>query len=216
MSSRRRVLKASDLEAVATTCVVTLRYIGTDAWHSQAANVDWTIHETAAHIAEVLTAYAMSLTAQLDREWPRFRLAIEAREDAIDAVAAAAAVLGTAIGAAPTSARGWHPAGAADREGFTAMALDELIIHTLDAATAAHVDFTPPDDIIRAVLNRLFPWWPHGAAPLKALLWANGRGGVPSHSPLGATWLWHSRPLAEWDGTIPVWDPVTRSSRPAN
>ena len=36
-------------------------------------------------------------------------------------------------GAAP-GARGWHPAGLADASGFAAMACDELLVHTDDAA----------------------------------------------------------------------------------
>lgn len=111
--------------------------------------------------------------------------------------------------AAPADARGHHAGGMADAEGFLAMEIDEHLIHTADIAEGLGGPFDPPIDIVRRLLDRLFPWWPVGADPWAALLWANGRGELPGRPNPRETWLWHCRPLAEWDGTVPRWDPVS-------
>ena len=102
----------------------------------------------------------------------------------------------------------------ADPAGFVAMGMDELLMHTHDIASGLGAEFEPPDHLIRAVLDRLFPWWPRQSELLPALLWANGRGALPGQDVLGAAWLWHCAPLEYWDGTIPRWDPI--ANRPAS
>jgi hypothetical protein len=101
----------------------------------------------------------------------------------------------------------------ADPSGFIAMMADELVIHTHDIATALGADYRPDSFVTRALLDRLFPWWPRDADPWEALLWAHGRTDLPGHPSPGPDWLWHCAPVDEWDGTVPEWDPVTRSKR---
>ena len=62
--------------------------------------------------------------------------------------------------------------------------------------------FTPPDGLVRATLARLFPW-ATGADPWPALLWCNGRVGLPGLARQGR-WAWHCAPLEEWDGRNPA------------
>lgn len=107
------------------------------------------------------------------------------------------------MAAAPTSARGFHPMGAADASGFAAMACDELLIHTDDAARGLGATFAPPDDLVEPVLRRLFPWVSPVTEPWPQLRWANGRIALGDRDRLdGSTWAWHCAPLADWDGTV--------------
>ncbi len=102
----------------------------------------------------------------------------------------------------------------ADSSGFVAMGMDELLVHTHDIVTALGSRFGSTDNLVVAVLDRLFPWWPRGEPPWDALLWANGRVALPDHENPGSSWLWHCAPLSQWDGGVPRWDPVQK--RPAS
>lgn len=97
---------------------------------------------------------------------------------------------------------GWHPCGVADASGFVAMACDELLVHTSDAASGLGREFAPTSEIAEATLRRLFPWAPTDVDPWSALRWANGRAELPGRSRL-TKWRWHCAPLSEWDGTDP-------------
>lgn len=106
----------------------------------------------------------------------------------------------------PVTARGFHPAGSADPSGFAAMACDEILVHTHDAATGLGEQFDPGGELADRLLRRLFPWhverFPgHPVAPDQwtALLWANGRINLPGR-PGQVGWRWHCAPIADWDG----------------
>ncbi len=70
------------------------------------------------------------------------------------------------------------------------------------------IPFRPPDELAGRIATRLFPWSPPGFAGWDTLWWANDRSDLGSHPAPGPEWVWHSRPLDEWDGTVPEWDPV--------
>jgi hypothetical protein len=92
--------------------------------------------------------------------------------------------------------------GVADPSGFTAMACDEMLIHTDDAARGLDRTFSPPAELTEPVLRRLFPWVDVGPDPWAQLRWANGR--IPFDGrPRLERWRWHCAPLHEWDGTMP-------------
>jgi hypothetical protein len=110
----------------------------------------------------------------------------------------------------PSGFRIFHPAGLADGEGYVAMACDELLVHGSEIAGAMDAPFQPPDQIAGRVARRLFPWAPNGFGDWETLQWANDRSDLGGQPPPGPTWVWHSRPLAEWDRSIPQWDPVAR------
>jgi hypothetical protein len=107
------------------------------------------------------------------------------------------------VDATPPGTRGWHPFGLADASGFAAMACDELLVHSDDAARGLGVPFAPPDELAEATLRRLFPWAPDGVEPWPGLRWANGRADLPGQ-PRQVDWRWHCAPLEEWDGLNPA------------
>ena len=103
-----------------------------------------------------------------------------------------ATVLARVVDAA-ADARGWHPFGLADPAGFAAMACDELLVHTSDAARGLEPPFTPAAELSAATLRRLFPWAPADADPWPAPLWANGRIDLPGLERQ-TPWRWHCAP----------------------
>jgi hypothetical protein len=126
-----------------------------------------------------------------------------AQAELVRTIGAFATVLAGVVDASPPEARGWHPFGLADASGFAAMACDELLVHTDDAARGLEVPFTAPPELARVTLERLFPWAPTDADPWAALLWANGRTDLPGQ-PRQVDWRWHCAPLEEWDGRNPA------------
>jgi hypothetical protein len=191
---------------VAAQCQSTLAPHGEADWSRRAGTIEWSCRSTLAHVG--LLAYSQQLATRAVTFKP---VALTSRVDAsieelLWTVVVAAHTLAEVAKAAPASARGFHPAGLSDAEGFVAMAIDELLIHTHDIASGLDIAFVPDNTVVVNLLDRLFPWWPRDADPWDALLWANGRRALPNHANLGSTWLWHCAPLVEWDGTIRYWD----------
>jgi uncharacterized protein (TIGR03083 family) len=173
-------------------------------WTRPIPDMDWTVAQAVAHIAESLLWYATDLAAG-PRELSAMDLHVRpetAPADLVAVLGSYATVLARVIDGAAPGARGWHPAGLADASGFAAMACDELLVHTDDAARGLGLGFIPTGALSRATLRRLFPWAPGDADPWRALLWANGRVDLPGQERQTG-WRWHCAPLEEWDGVKP-------------
>ncbi|MEY2472137.1 MAG: hypothetical protein QOK28_1466 [Actinomycetota bacterium] len=206
-------LGPDDLIAVADDCVDALTPLIDRDWDTPAAGLEWSCRQTLEHLGALSYAPILALRAP---SLPKFGFSVfpDLPVDWLLPTARTnAAVVAEVARAAPLDARAWHPAGMADPSGFIAMMADELVVHTHDIATALGDDYRPDSAVTRALLDRLFPWWPQDAEPWDALLWAHGRTDLPGHPSPGADWLWHCAPVDEWDGTIPQWDPVSQSKR---
>jgi uncharacterized protein (TIGR03083 family) len=173
-------------------------------WTRPIPEMDWTVAQAVTHMAEGTLWYATDLAAGEDRQdTMELRVPPEASHaELVRVIGTFATVLARVVDGAPPGTRGWHPFGLADASGFAAMACDELLVHSDDAARGLGVPFTPPATLVRATLERLFPWAPAGTEPWPALLWCNGRTALPGH-PRQARWRWHCAPLDEWDGLNP-------------
>ena len=197
-------LNPDDLRAAAALCREALTPALGDDWSVPAGDLTWDCRRTLDHVVDALAFYAAHLATRATARLPDVRDGDPARSPAelLVAVEAAAAVLAEVARAAPAEARGFHPAGMADAEGFLAMGCEEVLVHTADVAQGLGRPFRPPDDLSARVVARLFPWAPPDAAPWDAFRWATGRIALPDLPRLDPDWYWHCAPLAEWDGTI--------------
>jgi hypothetical protein len=174
-------------------------------WTIPAGDLNLAVCEVVAHIADTLLWYAADLAAgpvELSTMDLRVRPATQPSR-LLHTVVTHAAVLAAVVASAAPGARGWHPAGLADASGFAAMACDEILVHTADAATGLGRPFVPDPALAAGVLHRLLPWGPEDEDPWAALLWCNGRTAL-GDLPRRCVWRWHCAPLDEWDGQQPV------------
>jgi methyltransferase family protein len=178
--------------------------LGGEGWDRTAANAERSRRDTLDHISNALCTYsahlANGLTQRLARR-PRSGDPGASPAELVEMMVAFAGVLAAVAETVPSSLRGFHPAGMADRDGFVAMGSDEILVHGSDLAASFGLGYAPPGDLAARVLTRLFPWAPEGVDPWQGLLWANGRIALDGHSRLDPDWGWHCAPLGEWDGT---------------
>lgn len=196
---------APHVRRTAETCVSFLRnQLGKD-WTQPIPDLELTVVEVVAHIAETCLWYAIDLAAAGAALQPvEHRVASEGDPaDVLDTLRTYADVVAAVVETTTSSVRGFHPMGAADPSGFAAMACDELLIHTDDAARGLRVNFDVGPDLAEPVLHRLFPWVTDVTDPWHQLQWANGRIELAG-APRLSGWAWHCAPLDEWDGTIPT------------
>jgi hypothetical protein len=104
-----------------------------------------------AHTADCLLWYATDLAAGA-RELSTVDMRVRRDAVAADLVATIgsfATVLARVIDGAAPGARGWHSAGLADASEFAAMACDELLVHTSDAARGLALALRPAGGVGR-------------------------------------------------------------------
>ena len=212
----RAPVTAEDLIRVVGVCTTALQQTDDADWSARAGDLDWDCRHTLDHLANVALFYAVHLASRATRRLPLPRNGDPtlALPELFSVVAGSANVLAEVARAAPPTARGFHPAGMADAEGFLAMACAEILVHTHDIARGLGLQDQPrpPADLVARVLARIFPWAPPAIAiePWSAFLWVTGRAALPDRDRLDADWYWHCAPLVEWNGTV-----RRRSSPPA-
>jgi Mycothiol maleylpyruvate isomerase N-terminal domain len=178
--------------------------VGRD-WSRGIPDLDFTVASVIAHAAAGPLWYAADFTTGPGDD-AAFELGVRADAEPsrlLVSLRTAAALCAMAVDSLPPTARGFHPAGSADASGFAAMACDEILVHTHDAATGLGEPFHPGPELAGLVLARLFPWQDAGRDGWAALLHANGRIDLPGR-PRNRSWQWHCAPLDDWDGTIPA------------
>lgn len=199
-------LEPRHLVEIARNAQETLRPLAGRDWTAKAEGLDWDCRTTLDHMAGAPlfhgTNLAMRSTARIPN--PRGPNPAASVEDLLTAVECTATILAEVAKAAPADARGFHPSGKADAQGFVALSCNELLLHTHDITAGFGVKYQPPAELAELVLRRLFPWAPHDVPPWEALKWISNRGSLPGREPNGADWQSFSAPLEEWDGkTIP-------------
>jgi Mycothiol maleylpyruvate isomerase N-terminal domain len=202
---RSRALAGSDIRSAVSAAAGVLRGAVDGDWSVQVPGLDFTVASVVAHAAEGPLWYAVDLWGGPTDDGA-FELKVRgdgANEGLLVSLLSAASVCAASVDAAPAQLRGFHPHGAADAEGFAAMACDELLVHGYDAACGLGLEFAADKTLAARVLARLFPWHVNGSDAWQTLLWANGRVVLPG-APFQTEWRWHCAPLTEWDGTRPV------------
>ena len=180
-------------------------------WTVGVPDLDMTVAGVVAHFAEACMWYSIDLSAR-GVDLPTVEVTVKPDNTPTDLLATVTAysrVLASVLRSAPSDARGFHPFGTADPSGFAAMACDEILMHTDDAARGLGATFEPPAELASAVVGRLFPWvQAHGLfgdddhSPWTVLRWANGRRPLGDYARL-ERWRWHCEPLDDWYGNLP-------------
>lgn len=181
-------------EAVASA-VEALRVAVDRDWEAvPAKGLEWSCRETAVHVARALLRYAGQLAGRVaDRRVP-FAFGMEedtGNDSVLQVVETTGALLTAAIRTTPRDVRGFHPYPfrSANAEGFAAMGVAEVVLHTHDIAEGLGVPYEPEPALCDFVLTRIFPQVQPGPAPWRTLLWATGRGDLPGRDPV-TEWRW--------------------------
>ncbi|MEV6353073.1 hypothetical protein [Streptomyces hydrogenans] len=200
---------ADALDRAVQLAIATLRTAPSEAeaWEATAGSLEWTCWETAEHLADDLFFYGMqiatpSLPAGTYVPFGAHRRRAEGPLNTLHAdrepgpsglltvLEACGAMQVSLTRTTPPSTRGHHVFGASDPAGFAAMGIVETLVHAYDITAGLGIDFTAPDDLCAAVLERLFPHVPRDEAPWPTLLWATGRGELPERERL-EKWRWY-------------------------
>lgn len=176
-------MRSDDVREAAHSCVAALGVATDRDWAAAPAHgIELTVAGVVAHIAEMLFRYAVDLA-----HGPRRgdALSVSVRPDAAPAmllttVESGVVVLTAVLDTLPDNALGFHPQGPVNPSRFAAMACDEILVHTDDAARGLGLCFEPDAHLAAHVLRRLFPAAPHGERSWPTLRSENGRG--PAHA----------------------------------
>lgn len=187
-------------EAVAGA-VALLRTATDRDWEAvRAGRLEWSCRRTAAHIASDLIAYAGQLAGRAQDAYVPFEITLDGTEDGLDpadndgiiqVIEATGTLLTAAVRTTPREVRAFHPYPfrSANREGFAAMGIAEVLLHTYDIAEGLGLVYEPPAHLPEYVLTRIFPHVQPGSDHWRTLLWATGRGELPGRAPL-SEWRW--------------------------
>ncbi|MEV8431153.1 GNAT family N-acetyltransferase [Streptomyces sp. HUAS 31] len=183
-------------EAVAS-CVALLRSAADRDWEAvPAGRLKWSCHRTAFHIAEDLVGYAGQLAARAQDAYVPFEITLDEgtdNEGLIQVVEMGGALFSATVRTTPHEVRAFHPYPfrSANREGFAAMGIAEVLLHTHDIAEGLGLAYEPPAEIAEFVLTTIFPHVRPGPDHWRTLLWATGRGDLPGRPPV-AEWRWNN------------------------
>lgn len=191
------------LEEAVAGAVALLRTAVERDWEGvKAARLTWSCRKTAAHIAGALIAYAAQLAGRAQDAYVPFEITVDGTEDGLDpadnagivqVIETASALLAATIRTTPRDVRAFHPYPfrSANREGFAAMGVTEVLLHTYDIAEGLGLPYEPPAALCEGVLTRIFPEVRPGPDPWRTLLWATGRGDLPGRAPV-TEWRWRN------------------------
>ncbi|MFD7405143.1 GNAT family N-acetyltransferase [Streptomyces sp. NPDC059866] len=183
-------------EAVAGAVAV-LRTATERDWESvDAGSLTWSCRRTAEHVASCLLAYAGQLAGRVQGAYSPFRISIvdgTSNEELLQVVETTGALLTAAVRTAPREARAFHPYPfrSAGRDGFAAMGVTEVVLHTYDIAEGLGLTYEPPTELCTFALGTIFPHIQPGPDAWRTLLWATGRGELPGHAPV-TEWRWNN------------------------
>ena len=188
---------AEQVEQAVDECVGLLGTVTGQDWEGpRAGGLEWSCRETAVHIAEDLIAYAGQLAGREPEAYSPFEISMEegtGNAGALRVIRAMGALLAAAIRTAPREVRAFHPYPfrSANREGFAAMGVAEVLLHTHDIAEGLGTAYEPDPALCDFVLTRIFPHVQPGPTPWQTLRWATGRGELPGRAPVTA-WRWNN------------------------
>ncbi|MEU6348622.1 GNAT family N-acetyltransferase [Streptomyces sp. NPDC047072] len=187
-------------EAVASAVALLRTAVDRDWEAVRAGRVDWDCRRTAAHIASDLLSYAGQLAGRAQHAYVPFEITVDGDEDGLDradnsglleVIETTGALFTATLRTTPREVRAFHPYPfrSANREGFAAMGIAEVLLHTHDIAEGLGLPYEPPAHLPSYVLTRIFPEVQPGTDHWRTLLWATGRGELPGRAPVTG-WRW--------------------------
>ncbi|MEU0008371.1 GNAT family N-acetyltransferase [Streptomyces sp. NPDC006314] len=191
-----RPINGDDVNRAVAGCLAALRPAVDRDWESTAGRLEWSCRKTAEHIASDLIAYAGQLAGRAQGAYVPFDIVLDEGTDnagLLHVIETTGVLLATTVRTTPPGVRAFHPYPfrSADREGFAAMGIAEVLLHTHDVAEGLGLAYEPAEDLAESVLTWLFPHVQPGPAPWPTLLWATGRGELPGRAPVTG-WRWHN------------------------
>ena len=183
-------------EAVAGAVALLRTAVDRDWDGVKAGRLEWSCRETAEHIAGDLIAYAGQLAGRAQSAYVPFDITLDEGTDnagLIHVIETTGALLTAALRTTPPEVRAFHPYPyrSANREGFAAMGVAEVLLHAHDIAEGLGLDYEPPAELPRFVLTTIFPHVQPGPDHWRTLLWATGRGDLPGRAPV-TEWRWRN------------------------
>jgi len=181
-----------DLDTTVSAATSALLEIVDHDWDIPVSGLTWTCRGTIEHVADDLFAYAGQIAPSkpevttyvafdfyADREGEP-TCAVHAEPDRgnaglVQILDACGGMLSALARTRPPEVRGWHPYGVSDAGGFAAMGTVETMLHVYDVADPLGIAWHPHADVVRRVLDRLFPDAPTDGNPWQTLLHATGR-----------------------------------------
>nr|BFD84156.1 GNAT family N-acetyltransferase [Streptomyces sp. Xyl84] len=188
-----------EVEQAVAGAVAVLRTAADRDWEGvRAGRLEWNCLRTAEHVAGDLISYAGQLAGRAQNAYVPFEITLDEGTDntgALEVIETTGRLLSAAVRTTPREVRAFHPYPfrSANREGFAAMGVAEVLLHTHDIAQGLGLAYEPRAELCEDVLTRLFPHVRPGAAAWPTLLWATGRGDLPDRAPV-TEWRW-SNPL---------------------
>jgi RimJ/RimL family protein N-acetyltransferase len=181
-------------EAVADAVAALRTAVDRDWAQVPAGRVEWNCLRTAEHIASDLIAYAGQLAGRAQERYVPFEILLEDGTDAegaLQVIETAGTLFAATLRTTPREVRAFHPYPfrSANRVGFAAMGVAEVLLHTCDIAEGLGLTYEPPAHLPEYVLTRIFPEVQPGPDPWRTLLWATGRGDLPGRAPR-TRWRW--------------------------
>jgi len=183
-------------EAVAG-CAATLRMALDRDWESvPAGGLEWDCRRTAFHIAEDLIAYAGQLAGRAQDAYVPFELVPEEDIDnagVVQVIETTGALFAATLRTTPREVRAFHPFPfrSANREGFAAMGMAEVLVHTYDIAEGLGLPYQPPSALAEFVVTRIFPHVQPDPDAWRTLLYATGRIPLPGRAQR-TDWRWNN------------------------
>ncbi|MFI7410524.1 GNAT family N-acetyltransferase [Streptomyces sp. NPDC049627] len=183
-------------EAVAGAVALLRTVVDRDWGGVRAGRLEWSCRETAEHIAGDLIAYAGQLAGRAQNAYVPFEITLDEgtdNEGLIQVIETTGALLTAVLRTTPPEVRAFHPYPfrSANREGFAAMGVAEVLLHTHDIAEGLGLVYEPPNELPQFVLTTIFPHVQPGPDHWRTLLWATGRGDLPGRAPV-TEWRWRN------------------------
>ncbi|MFA3876613.1 GNAT family N-acetyltransferase [Streptomyces sp. MMCC 100] len=192
-----RSMGGEQVEEAVAGAVALLRTATDRNWaETRAGRLEWDCRYTAEHIASDLIAYAGQLAGRATEAYVPFELTLDegtGNEDVLQVIETTGALLAATVRTTPREVRAFHPYPfrSVNREGFAAMGITEVLLHTHDIAEGLGLVYEPSAELCADLLARIFPHVQPGAGPWRTLLWATGRGDLPGRAPV-TEWRWRN------------------------